>query len=187
MTNERDMNKHVAIVVDWYGPYSIENARKVAKEHFSAGLYCGIGKIKYQKSPSDLQYIGITKDLYSRIIDKKHPKLSLITQECDVWLGEVASFGIPGTKDKVTDTQLDLAEWLHSYFLQLPLNDKKTGSPPDTPATVFNRWWQKDFDTPRQKRPHKNWPDLIDFTGIEYGAKVVWNGTKIVKWHPSDF
>ena len=102
-------------------------------------------------------------------------------------MGEVASFGIPGTKKKVTDVQLDLAEWLHSYFLELPLNERKKENPPDSPATVLNRWWFKDYETPRQKRPHKDWPDVIDFSGKEYGAKVVWYGGKLVRWKPGEF
>ena len=108
-------NKHVAIVIDWYGPYSLEEAKVATKEYFGEGLYFLIGKIKYPKKPKELQYIGITKDLFTRI-GSAHNKISELSQECSLWLGEVASFGIPGSKKKITNAQLDLAEWLHSYF-----------------------------------------------------------------------
>lgn len=179
------MQKHVAIVVDWFGPYDLVSAKKAAKEDFENGLYLLIGKAKYQKSDSKLQYVGIASTLYLRLIGNHHviPELS---QELTIWLGEVASFGIPGKKSKVTDAMLDLSEWLHSYFLDLPCNDKKK-NPPPTPTTLLNRWWFKDYERRRKQRPHKDWPDLIDFSGIEYGAKVAWLGGRVENWNPEDF
>ena len=44
-----EMQKHVAIVVDWFGPYDLESAKKAAKENFENGLYLLVGKAKYQK------------------------------------------------------------------------------------------------------------------------------------------
>jgi len=180
------MAKHISIVIDWFGPYTKEEARSKARSDYGSGLYMLRGKVKYQKSPSELKYIGIAQELCSRIGNGHHiiPELE---QECVIWLGEVASFGIPGKKKKVTDIQLDLAEWLHAYFLQLPLNTKKKINPPDLPATVLNRWWLKDYETPRKQRPYKDWPDVIDFLGREYGAKVVWFGIKLERWNIGDF
>jgi len=179
------MNKHIAIVVDWYGPYSLNEAIKVSRKDFGEGLYLLIGKTKYQKKPSKMQYIGIADDLFSRI-NGNHQKIPELSQECSIWLGEIASLGIPGPKSKVTNVQLDLAEWLHSYFLELPLNERKKVNPPDNTATLLNRWWFKDYETPRQKRPHKDWPDLIEYTGKKYGAKAVWFGVKLIKWRPEE-
>jgi len=180
------MNKHVAIVVDWYGCYSLPEATDIAKEDYSDGLYMLVGKVKHQKDAQRLQYIGIAKNLFDRV-NKNHERVLELSQECNIWLGDVVSFGIPGTKIKITDAQLDLAEWLHSYFLELPLNERKKEYPPSTPATVINRWWFKDYETLRKQRPHKDWPDVIDYSGKEYGAKVVWFGGKLIKWNPEDF
>lgn len=82
---------------------------------------------------------------------------------------------------------LDLAEWSHAYFLQLPLNDKKRKTPPDFPIVTYNRWWRTDYATPYLKRPHRDWPDMIDFIGYGYDTKVVWFGGAQVKAPVEDF
>jgi len=178
------MKKHISIVIDWCGPYDLKEASDVAWDDYRQGLYMLIGRTKYQKF-NKLQYIGITKELCDRL-HKNHHIISKMTQKLTIWLGEVISSGIPGKKPKVTDTQLDLGEWSHSYFLELPMNQKKKSYPPTSPITVYNRWWKQDYETPR-RRPHTDWPDLIDFIGETYGAKVVWFGSKPDKWLPSDF
>ncbi len=40
--------KHLAVVVDWYGPYSPENALLAARKDYKSGLYIGIGKRRYK-------------------------------------------------------------------------------------------------------------------------------------------
>ena len=32
-----------------------------------------------------------------------------------------------------------------------------------------------------------DWPDLIDFLGREYGARVVWFGKNVKRWNTEDF
>lgn len=179
---------HISIVVDWYGPYCKTSAKKAAKEKFADGLYMLIGKVKHQKTARDLKYIGIAKELHTRVDENKHHKINKVSQECNIWLGEVGTIGIPGRKQKFTDIQQDLAEWCHAYFLQLQLNEKKTANPPFRPCTVVNRWWSKnDFEKPRRKKPHSCWPDIIDYWGKGYGAKVIWGGREVEHWYPKDF
>ena len=178
------MQKHVAIIIDWYGPYSLTDAKRVAKESFGAGVYVALGKLKHKRGPSLFQYIGISSNLTQRI-KADHDKLSLITRNRIMWLGEVASTGIPGPKNKRTDIQLDLAEWAHIYFLKPKLNDKKLRFPPNRGWTVINRWWRKDFETSRTRRPHNNLPDMIDYLGPGYGARIVW-GNKVNRKSPSE-
>jgi hypothetical protein len=95
------MSKHISIVIDWFGPYTKEEARIKAKADYGSGLYMLFGKVKYQKSASKLQYIGIAKGLFARI-GNNHHVLPLLCQECTLWLGEVATFGIPGKQKKIT-------------------------------------------------------------------------------------
>ncbi len=181
------MNKQVAIIIDWFGIYDLKAAKAAAKADYGRGLYMLIGKAKSQKKNPKLQYIGIAKELYSRI-GNGHIAIRDLSQELKIWLGEVASFGVPGKKVKKVDPMLDLAEWSHTYFLDdLPLNKKKKANPPSNPVMVYNRWWHKDYETLRVKRPHPDWPDLIDYIGKEYGAKIVWFGGAVDKWKPSDF
>lgn len=167
------MGTHIGIVVDWRGPYNgIEGARKVTGSGYEDGLYLFIGKQKYQKSPPKLLYVGISDSLQDRLTPQ-HEKLSYIAGEPIIWLGEIASYGIPG---RASQNLLHLAVWATAYFLQLPLNSKKTYNPPNHPVTVVNRWWKKDYQTPRKQRPHPNWPDMIDFMGRGYGGRVGWLG-----------
>ena len=165
--------KSAMAVVDWYGPYTLDDARTAASD-FCDGLYMAIGKRPYQRTVQ-LQYIGLASNLSIRLRNHHH-KLSQITRQKEVWLGEIATPRRSGPKIKATDQMLDLVEWAHIYFLQLPPNDKKREQPPDYPITVYNRWWREDYSTAHDRRPNKQWPDLIDFLDSESPAKVVWFG-----------
>lgn len=121
--------KHIAVVVDWFGPYlNVKAAASKARSEYDAGLYLVIGKIRHQKKPASLQYVGIAKDLSARMYSSAG--VQGVSRDRKIWLGEVASVGIPGKKAKVTNTQIDLAEWALAYFLELPLNKKKRINPP---------------------------------------------------------
>lgn len=165
--------KSIVALVDWAGPYTLEQARQASFD-FDDGIYLAIGKQKHKQSVR-LQYVGLASSLPKRI-NGAHHKLPMINRGLRIWLGAVASPRTPGKKVKVTDRMLDLTEWAHCYFLQLPLNDKKKAKPPDRAITVYNRWWKTDSETPCMRRPHKDWPDLIDYIGPDYPAKLVWFG-----------
>ncbi|MBY0457937.1 MAG: hypothetical protein K2V38_11405 [Gemmataceae bacterium] len=176
--------KPVVALIDWFGPYDLDTARDAAFD-FDDGIYCAIGKTKHAWH-SHLQYVGLASNLRARL-NGTHHALPLITREMQLWLGEVASPRTPGRKIKTTDRMLDLAEWAHAYFLQLPLNTRKKATPPDRPITVYNKWWRTDFETPYLRRPHQEWPDLIDFLGLDYQAKLVWFGGSQLVQDVEDF
>ncbi|WP_075882049.1 hypothetical protein [Vreelandella massiliensis] len=177
--------KALTAIIDWFGPYTLEQVREVTKFDFDDGLYVLIGKQPFQRK-SWIQYIGIAKSLKTRLTSQ-HPAVGHIPRDLEIWLGEVASPRTPGRKMKVTDNMLDLAEWSHAYYLQLPLNKNKRKTPPFRPITTYNRWWRIDYETPYLKRPHADWPDFIDHLGEDYLAKVVWFGGKQIKGPVSDF
>ena len=166
--------KHLAVVVDWYGPYSAEEAEKSARLDYESGLYLGIGKLKHQKSPPVPQYVGLSKNLAVRL--SNHNKSPMITRVARIWLGEVATAEVPGVKSKKTAATLDLAEWALAYFMKIPLNSKKRLSSPDHSISLLNRWWRKDYETPWVRRPHARWPDFIDYMGDHLPAKLIWFG-----------
>lgn len=172
--------KAIIAVIDWYGPYALEDAQKASRFDYDDGLYMVIGKAKAQRLRR-VQYMGIASYLHARLRGNHHV-IPEVTRDTEIWLGEVASPRTPGKKLKVTDRLLDLAEWAHVYLLKLPMNKKKT--PPDREIIVYNRWWQKDYETPFKKRPHKDWPDFLEYAGPAYASKVVWFGSRKVAHEP---
>jgi hypothetical protein len=168
--------KHLVVAIDWSGPYSLIEARQIAAKDFDGGLYLCLGKQKGQHRVQP-QYVGkSTSNLSSRMQEDHHHKLSLVTRNQAVWLGEIVTGNVPGVKKTLTPQSVRLSEWVLAYFMELPLNGKLRSKPPPRPVTVLNRWWQKDYETPRKHRPDPNWPDLIDYRGPEYSTRVVWFG-----------
>jgi hypothetical protein len=170
--------KPTIALIDWYGPYSEDDAAQDSFD-YEDGLYLAIGKRSYERDVK-LQYIGLTSSL-SRRLNNAHHRLDEIKNGFSIWLGEISSPRTPGKKIKVTDRTLDLAEWVHIYFLQLPLNEKKKTNPPDKSIVVYNRWWKRDYQSRYEKRPHADWPDLIDFSDGDANTRVVWFGGKQYK------
>ncbi len=165
--------KHLAIVVDWYGPYTREAIYDSIGD-FTQGLYIATGNQKGKHGSHKLQYVGISTNFKKRLFN--HETLNKVTRSFSMWLGEVATYAPSGRKKKWTSESLDYAEWAHSYYLNFELNDKKTVNPPDRPVTVLNRWWRDDYKTRRVHRPHPGWADIIDHIGPGEETRVVWFG-----------
>jgi hypothetical protein len=179
------MPKHFMIAVDWFGPYDLQKAQEAARADYDHALYMCIGRRPYQRRRA-LQYIGIGEKVHTRL-SKDHHKLQAVTHERQVWLGEVATAQPSGKKLKITKPTLDYAEWLHARFLQLPLNEKKTKALPPRSVTVMNRWFRKDYETPRRSRPHPDWPDLLDYPGYDIPARLVWFGGRQQHFRSPDY
>jgi hypothetical protein len=164
------MAKRLVIGIDWFGPYTRGEVWEAAS-YYDGGLYLAIGRRRgkgnHKRRP---QYIGIsTSGLCRRAGSPGHPKLKLLDADVAIWLGEIATSEPAGKRVHATRTTLRFAEWLHVYFMALPLNERLKRLPPK-PVTVLNRWWTADGNTPRLKRPHPDWPDLVDFAGKTYRA-----------------
>ncbi len=178
-------HRHLMIAINWYGPYEdLNHARKCALHDYEHGLYFAIGKRHGERAKS-LQYIGIGEAIHTRLNDRHH-KLSLIVREREIWLGEVATAEPSGKRLKTTRTTLDFAEWLHARFLRLPLNDKKTKTLPSRSVTLLNRWFDIDYEKPK-RRPHKKWPDLIDYPDFDLPARAVWFGIRQRRFFAPDY
>lgn len=157
--------RHLVTVIDWYGPYDFEEAKKEAGCQFNSGLYLCTGQLPRQRGKPKIQYIGIASILGTRVTERHH-KLNDVTRQRKIWLGEVTSLGSPGKKTKKTSPSLDFAEWALIYFLKPALNEKKHKTPPKRNITVLSRWWKKDYETPYSNHPQAEWPDLIDYWPI---------------------
>ncbi|WP_327210016.1 hypothetical protein [Rhizobium leguminosarum] len=177
------MPKHLMIAVDWFGPYSsVREANEAAKPWDWPGLYMLVGKVG-SETVSRVQYVGISESLRGRL-NSQHHKIGDTALETGavtdlrIWLGEVATAEPSGPKVKATRATLNFAEWLHARFMKLPLNSMKTKGLPTRSVTVLNRWWKKDFATPYTRRPHLDWPNLIDYPHHDLPARTVWFGGK---------
>ncbi|WP_407117575.1 hypothetical protein [Bradyrhizobium sp. LMG 9283] len=169
--------KHLVVGVDWYGPYDLKTAHKVAKDYGKGGLYLCLGKLKGQHSRR-LQYVGKSNNGLASRLNEDHHKLSEVQRERKLWLGVVGTGGVPGKRKLLTPQALHLAEWAIAHFLDLRLNDRLRLRRPPEPVTVLSRWWHSDYETPHLHRPHPGWPDLIDYLGPYYRARLVWFGQR---------
>ncbi|MGF7172758.1 GIY-YIG nuclease family protein [Azospirillum doebereinerae] len=173
----------ISSVVDWFGPYrSLKDARTVARQDFGGGLYAAIGWSKIEgRSPNQyrgrptLQYIGIAENLGGRLTETHH-KIGLRgnIEIASIWLGEVASYGVPGRRRKKIEPHLDIVEWATAFFLRTQYNEMKR-TPPRCSCFVLNRWWSTDYETSID-RPVSRWADVIEYNIYTGSANLCWFG-----------
>ncbi|OJU69050.1 MAG: hypothetical protein BGO05_16685 [Rhizobiales bacterium 63-7] len=151
------------------------------QDNFAPGLYFAIGRTDPDEEIQP-QYVGISTALASKV-GNRHHKLGKI-DNLSLWVGEVGTAAPGGRKLKKTPPTLDMAEWLLAFFLAPALNQKKTIDIPNVAVSLLNRWWKTDYETPYVRRPHADWPDLIDYLGHYYPTKIVWFGGKLKRVPP---
>ena len=171
--------KQTAVIIDWFAYKPEDMKDKQIRGEFPRGFYLATGHLG-KKSKSKILYVGISKgDLVDRL--NHHHKLGKgerIPGE-KIWLGEIATGGMPGRRKKKTPRELDDAEGALIFYLQPPLNDRKKETPPKAVA-VLNRWWSDDGKT-RREPAHPDWPILIDHMLSEQDvaeALLVWKNRR---------
>lgn len=170
---------HVAISVDWYGPYGSITEAQSKRRDYREGLYVAIGQKKIGDRERIL-YIGLSNNPAGRV-GNNHPTLASIEGHFHLWLGEISSTGKPGARTGVRSTTLDLAESALIYGLQPVLNARKL-LPPTTEISVLSRWWKRDYETEILHRPHREWADIVDYRGGDYGIRLGW-----ATWHHQSY
>lgn len=172
-----------AVMIDWCGPFhSVESAcEAVVEEGYGEALYMAIGS-KPGQAATHLQYVGITGDFTKRF-NGKHPIQLLIRENTlRLYVGLVTSQAVAGKKAshhaKRFSIPLYLAESVIAFLMELPLNKDKRCSPPKDSVVVVNRWYRDDFVTRRRRRPHRGWPDLIEYDGDEDIGDLAWHGKR---------
>lgn len=170
-----------AALIDWCGPFpTIEAACKaVSGEGYGEALYMAIGSRRGQKM-SHIQYVGITSDLTKRF-NGNHPiQLLLRERTLRLYVGVVTSQAVAGKKAahhaKRFSIPLYLAESVIAFLMELPLNKDKRCNPPKDSVVVVNRWYRTDFATRRRRRPHRSWPDLLEYDWDEGIGDLAWHG-----------
>lgn len=160
------MSKHVTLIIEWKGPYSLEEVNAVPA--WGDGLYLATGKLK-QKQYEEIQYCGITEGSFSGRLNKHH-KVHEINRNQKFWLGNVVY------PEKASRHFLETAESLIIYFWQPTLNERKKIYPPK-PVTLMSRWFKKDGSVRVRQHPLcKDLDDVLSWDG-EYwraGNLSVW-------------
>ncbi|MCK1298064.1 hypothetical protein IVB33_10020 [Bradyrhizobium sp. 24] len=168
-----------AVAVDWYGPsYSLAQARELGDENaVKECLY-----LAYERSGKGASYVGISKSILTRLTTSHHALGSWNNDTFELWLGIVKSQSEPGRRPSNSPTMhsaaLHFAESLTAYFVGPTLNQRKVQFPPERSGILFNRWFKLEADWPRhRKRPHRNWPDLVECDrDREVGRNIYFGG-----------
>lgn len=170
-----------AALIDWCGPFhTIKDAcDAVANGGYGEALYIAIGSRPGQ-TKTHIQYVGITTDL-TRRFNGKHPiQLLIRAKSLRLYVGIVTSQAVAGKKAshhaKKFSIPLYLAETALAFLMEIPLNKDKRCNPPKDSIVVVNRWYRDDFATRRRKRPHRTWPDLVEFDWHECTGDLAWHG-----------
>ena len=133
--------ENLTIRLHWRGPYTKE---EVCDTNIGNGLYLLTGKRRYERS-EQIQYCGITAGQFRNRF-KQHHKISEITRELKIWLGEIAY------PNEHTRMHLEIAESIVVYFWQPNLNERKKFYPP-RPTALISHWF-KPNGTPRFNQQH---------------------------------
>lgn len=147
------------IVIRWEGPLSLED---VAGSDLENGLYFFAGKKKYERR-DQIQYFGITKNLYrNRINDRHHALWKIRSDTVSVWLGHIEY-----PEDFEYDV-LRLAERCLIYFWQPELNEKGKARP-SKPVCIVSRWTKPGGKVRKQRLEiYRDLPDVLWWDDDEY-------------------
>lgn len=122
-----------SIAVRWFGPYDHENAALEVDD----GLYLCWGRQRMGPSiPRQLLYCGISENeegIGARIEDHFGREFAHYSNEW--WVGRVF---IPEDHDR---SDLELAEWMITFFLQPRHARKKRKNPPHETCYLVNEWY----------------------------------------------
>lgn len=167
-----------AVAVDWYGPsYSISQAQRLGRENqVEECLY-----VAYEPSGKERSYVGISKNISGRITPRHDILGGWPDGSFELWIGIVVSQSEPGRKPsnspKIHSEALHFAEHATAFFVETSENRRKVQSPPKRSGILFNRWFKLEPDWPRHKeRPHRNWPDFIEYDENENAGRNVYFG-----------
>jgi hypothetical protein len=169
------------VAVDWYGPLkSLSEAREVSQLHrVKDFLYLG-----FQRKGRHRSYVGISNNAQSRLRTSHQVLGRWPDGTYQLWLGIVVSQSEPGRRASASPPRhkaaLTFAERLTARFVQTSDNVQGSKKPPKRSGALLNRWYYLSDGFPRHKRrPHKNWPDFIDFEETEGLGRTAYFAGKV--------
>ena len=128
----------VAVVVDWYGPYTGLGAlRDVVQAE-----WLGVPRVLYMALArwNRYQYVGLTTNPGNRI-HEGHDQLNHEDNE-RFYIGEIVTQGITGPRNGGQPPDLRLAEHALINFLQPALNRNKKCSEPGDRVSIFSCFYR---------------------------------------------
>jgi hypothetical protein len=134
------MNKSIAIVIHWFGPYSVDKACELDGN----GLYLVFGRNIKGRAPnqSKLLYCGISenkKGIGQRIKEHINDQHNYCHANNQWWIGRQVYPDV--NADTHSREFLEMAEWTMIYFSGTTSNIKKTKRPPKHNLYVINEWF----------------------------------------------
>ena len=128
----------VAVVVDWYGPYTGHDAlRDVVQAE-----WLGVPRVLYMALArwNKYQYVGLTTNPGNRI-HEGHDQLNHEDNE-RFYIGEIVTQGITGPRNGGQPPDLRLAEHALIRFLKPTLNRNKKFSDPKDCVSIFSCYYR---------------------------------------------
>jgi hypothetical protein len=146
----------IAVIVDWYGPYTSKDKLKDEMRCWSKGakaLYMGI------KKRNIVNYIGLTSDPQSRM--NNHEKLAHV-DNVKFFCGQIVSQGVGGRRATKCKTDLKLAEHALIARLNPDQNSSLVRRDLEDCVVVYSRFFDaKDGETPIDPLP--KFPKVIAY------------------------
>ena len=167
--------------IEWMGPYdSLEEINKQEGSE-SCFIYLITGRLPYDREIG-IKYVGISKrPVYKRLNDKDHQEKQQHIKDKRFWAGRfsVLSYNNLGTKRGRDRAEL-VEHLLVRYLSNLPgakmINEKKTLTDPKRPIVIISRWYKKQSEEIRQKKPYtvEDLPDTLLYVdrGFYAGDKL---------------
>ena len=154
----------IAVIVDWYGPYTSKAALRDEMRCWASGtrsLYMGI------KRGNIVNYIGLTNRPESRM--NNHEKLAH-PDNVKFFCGEIVTRGIGGRRATKCKTDLKLAEHALIAYLKPAQNATLSKRNLDDCVVLYSRFFDGvDGETPRNPLPkfprviaYNSWSDEWD-------------------------
>lgn len=146
----------VAVIVDWYGPYTSKDELRLAMKEWPEGtrcLYMGLGK------GNTLNYVGLTGRPQTRM--NNHEKMAH-PDNTKFFCGEIVTRGIGGRRGTKCHTDLRVAEQALISYFQPRFNQSLSNSVPEDCVVIYSRFFDgEDGETPVNPLP--KFPHVIAY------------------------
>ncbi|GAB3825795.1 hypothetical protein GCM10028821_07170 [Hymenobacter jeollabukensis] len=154
-----DRKPTTTIIIEWEGPYSLEELKRVEKGN---GLYLLTGREDGKRGREDeLQYCGITEKQFCERVKHSHHKVKLIRKDSlQIWIGCLIY------PHECVRQHLEDAERAFVSFWDIQMNDKKKRYYPDSPICIVTRWFRPNGE------PYQRFPASLQF--IKQLDDVLW-------------